>query len=177
MCGILMALVHKGEPVVALTSLPLIGHVYSATKGGPLYAHGVALPQLPKNDPEVVQISFGSILAGRRGHLSGQYRQNLLFEIGVTYPRMRVTGSVGADIALTAAGVFGGCVTFSPNIWDNMSGILLVEAAGGICTDLHGRPWKPGTAGLVCASPSVHARLMEHIDRVPRPYEGSKRYQ
>lgn len=173
LCGILLSLVHHREPVVAVTSLPLIGEFYSAQRGGPLFVDGTEAPQLPEEDPEVVQITFGSILSGRRGHLPGQYRQNLLFEIGVSYPRMRVTGSCGADLAMTAAGKFAGALTFSPNIWDNAAGILLVEAAGGVVTDLHGKPWKAGTTGLVAAAPSVHATLMKHINSVPRPYEAS----
>lgn len=173
MCGILLSLVHQRRPVVAVTSLPLLGEFYSAQAGGPLYHNDEVAPQLPTEDPEVVQITFGSILSGRRGHLPGQYRQNLLFEIGVSYPRMRVTGSCGADLAFTAAGKFAGALTFSPNIWDNAAGILLVEAAGGTVTDLHGKPWRAGTAGMVAAAPSVHSTLMKHINSVPRPYEAT----
>ena len=171
MCGILVSLIHKGEPVIGLTSLPLLGQFYSAVRGGPLHVNGEPFPPLPKDDPEVIQIGFGSILSGRRGHVPRQYRQNLLFSIGESYPRMRVTGSVGADLAFTAGGVFAGTLTFSPNLWDNAAGICLVQAAGGVVTNLDGEPWTPGTIGLVAGSPSIHSTLLARIHAVPRPFE------
>lgn len=91
----------------------------------------------------------------------------MLNEIGRSYPRMRVTGSVGIDLAFTAAGIFGGTVTFSPNLWDNCAGILMVREAGGVATDFAGNPWRPGVSGLVAGEPEVHATLLEHIRNVP----------
>ncbi|MEJ4113277.1 inositol monophosphatase family protein [Corynebacterium kroppenstedtii] len=171
MCAILVSLIHRGEPVIGMTALPMLGKFYSAVRGGPLLVNGEAVPRLPTQDPGVIQIGFGSILSGRRGRVPRQYRQNLLFSIGESYPRMRVTGSVGADLAFTASGVFAGTLTFSPNWWDNAAGICLVEAAGGVVTNLNNEPWTPGTIGLVAGSPSVHSTLLSRIHAVPRPFE------
>src|ERR1700756_646708 len=44
--GILLALVHDGEPVAGLTWLPFTDQRYTAVVGKPLYANGVAQPLL-----------------------------------------------------------------------------------------------------------------------------------
>ncbi|MGP9725048.1 inositol monophosphatase family protein [Corynebacterium sp. AOP40-9SA-29] len=166
-CCILVALVHKGEAVVAVTEMPLLGQRITARKGHGLYIDGhPARPMLPSN-PGITQISFGSILSQRRGNLPISYRQDMLNAIGRTYPRMRVTGSCGIDLAFTAAGIFGGTVTFSPNLWDNAAGLLLVREAGGVVTDFNGDPWRPGVSGLVAGEPEVHSILLDHIRSVP----------
>ncbi len=164
---ILLALVHKGETQLSVTEMPLLGRRISARRGHGLLVDGMPARPLPPSDPGVTQISFGSILSQRRGNLPISYRQDMLNEIGKSYPRMRVTGSVGIDLAFTAAGVFGGTVTFSPNLWDNAAGILAVQENGGVATDFAGNPWRPGVSGLVAGEPEVHATLLQHIQAVP----------
>lgn len=164
---ILLSLVHKGETQLSITEMPMLGRRISARKGHGLFVDGLPARPLPPSDPGVTQISFGSILSQRRGNLPISYRQDMLNEIGKSYPRMRVTGSVGIDLAFTAAGVFGGTVTFSPNLWDNAAGILAVEENGGVATDFAGNPWRPGVSGLVAGEPEVHATLLQHIQSVP----------
>lgn len=164
---ILVSLMHKGEALLSVTEMPLLGRRISARKGHGLLVDGMPARPLPPSDPGVTQISFGSILSQRRGNLPISYRQDMLNEIGKSYPRMRVTGSVGIDLAFTAAGVFGGTVTFSPNLWDNAAGILAVQENGGVATDFAGNPWKPGVSGLVAGEPEVHATLLAHIQSVP----------
>lgn len=166
-CCILVSLVHKEEVQLSVTEMPLLGRRITARKGHGLYVDGHPARPMPPSDAGVTQISFGSILSQRRGNLPISYRQDMLNEIGKSYPRMRVTGSVGIDLAFTAAGVFGGTVTFSPNLWDNAAGILAVQANGGIATDFAGNPWRPGVSGLVAGEPDVHATLIEHIQNVP----------
>lgn len=164
---ILVSLVHKGQTLLSVTEMPLIGRRITARQGHGLYVDGMTARPMPHSDPGVTQISFGSILSQRRGNLPISYRQDMLNEIGKSYPRMRVTGSVGIDLAFTAAGVFGGTVTFSPNLWDNSAGILAIQENGGIATDFAGNPWRPGVSGLVAGEPEVHATLLQHIQAVP----------
>ncbi|KAB1502536.1 inositol monophosphatase [Corynebacterium sp. 320] len=164
---ILVSLVHRGQTLLSVTEMPLLGKRITARQGHGVSVDGMPARPMPHSDPGVTQISFGSILSQRRGNLPISYRQDMLNEIGKSYPRMRVTGSVGIDLAFTAAGVFGGTVTFSPNLWDNAAGILAVEENGGIATDFAGNPWRPGVSGLVAGEPEVHSTLLQHIQAVP----------
>jgi myo-inositol-1(or 4)-monophosphatase len=44
--------------------------------------------------------------------------------------------------------------------WDIAPLIPIVEGAGGILTDWHGQPWRPGGNVLAAGDPSVHAEAL-----------------
>lgn len=69
----------------------------------------------------------------------------------------------GADMALVAGGALAGAVSYGRHPWDHAAGVVLVRAAGGVATDVHGRPWDVSTPSLVAAAPSVHDELMSVI--------------
>ena len=57
-------------------------------------------------------------------------------------------------------------MTFSPNLWDNCAGILMIRENGGEVTDFAGNRWVPGVSGIVAGEPEVHANLLRHIQSV-----------
>ena len=57
------------------------------------------------------------------------------------------------DLAFTAAGTYHGAITFGRHAWDNAAGAALVRAAGGIVTDVAGKPWTVTSPSLVAAAP------------------------
>lgn len=163
MCAILVSLVHKGEPIVALASMPLLGRRVTATLGGGTRFNGREVHMDPKSG-RPVSIAFGSVIARHDGTFPRDWRQLLLSAVGDRYPTIRISGSVGVDLATTAAGSFGGTVTFSPHVWDNAAGVLLIREAGGVVTDLTGEPWRVGSVGVLAGTEEVHAGLL-HIIR------------
>ncbi len=54
---------------------------------------------------------------------------------------VRRTGSAALNLCHVAAGRFDAFWALSTKAWDVAAGVLLVEEAGGIVTDLHGRPF------------------------------------
>ena len=109
-----------------------------------------------------------SVESGHSAHgISARIAQSL----GITQPPVRMDsqakyGTVacgGAEAYLripTKAGYF-------EKLWDHAGGVLLVQEAGGVVTDLAGQPlnWTlgrelSGNRGVVVATPDVHARLL-----------------
>jgi len=80
--------------------------------------------------------------------------------------RPRITGSVGIDLAYTAAGIFGGAVSFSPNIWDNAAGIFLCQAAGATVTDLYGNPWDHTSRGAIVGTARAHETILTTLTTI-----------
>ena len=167
MCAILVSLLHKGEPIVALASMPLLGRRVTATLGGGTRVNGREVHMDPKSG-RPVSIAFGSVIARRDGTVPRGWRQALLSAVGDRYPTIRISGSVGVDLAATAAGSFGGTVTFSPHVWDNAAGVLLIREDGGVVTDLAGEEWHDGSVGVLAGTEEVHAGLL-HIVRGLQP--------
>ncbi|RNE49760.1 inositol monophosphatase [Corynebacterium alimapuense] len=166
MCSILIALLVEDQPVVALTSIPLFNRRLTAYTGSPVMVNGQPVPPLAEVDPLNAQIGFSSIASQVRSTFPSLLRQGLLAELSATYLRPRITGSVGIDLAFTAQGIFGGAVSFSPHVWDNAAGVMLMRAAGGVVTDTEGNEWTPASIGVVAGTPRAHEAIMSTMDRI-----------
>ena len=164
MSGMLLALVDGGEPVLGLTWLPLLGQRYAAAVGGPVFLDGQPLPPLASGRLSDAMIGFGAFNLDSHGRIPGRFRFDLLGALSRLSGRMRMHGSTGADLALTAAGVLGGAVVFGHHPWDNAAGVALVRAAGGVVTDLGGEPWTITSGSVLAAAPGVHEQLLTLID-------------
>jgi myo-inositol-1(or 4)-monophosphatase len=160
LCGMLLALVQDGEPIVGLSWLPLLGLRYGATATGPVYSDGNPLPSLARGRLATAMIGYGTLDAAR-GPVTRAARFGLLDALAGRSARLRMLGSTGVDLALTAAGVLGGAVAFSYLPWDNAAGVVLVRAAGGVVTDVAGKPWTLESDSVLAAAPGIHEELLD----------------
>lgn len=165
LCAILVSLVVEDKPIVGLTSMPMLGKRLTACEGSPLLVNGQPQPPLQEKSHLVAHVGFSSMATPRNAEFPSLLRRELLSELTDSYLRPRITGSVGVDLAFSAQGIFGACVSFSPHIWDNSAGIMLVRAAGGVVTDTDGNEWKPGK-GVVAGTRKSHDVLLSTIKRV-----------
>ncbi|MCQ9342337.1 inositol monophosphatase family protein [Corynebacterium sp. 153RC1] len=170
MSAILISLLVDSTPVLGITSVPMARQRFGAFDGSPLFFNGQAQPPLEDRPIIAAHVGFSSISSPRESRFSSQLRQGWLAEISKTYLRPRITGSVGVDLAYTAAGIFDGAVSLSPFVWDNAAGVVLVRAAGGVVTDLAGNPWVPGAEGVVVGSPRAHEALMSTMEKFRFPH-------
>lgn len=171
LCGTLLALVHEGEPVAGLTWLPLLGQRYTAVGDGPLHCNGTPLPRLAPARLAGTTTSVGSLTRGGGGRYPGGFRLRALGELSDACQRVRVVGSTGLELAWTAAGVLGGSLTFGHHPWDNAAGVALVRAAGGVVTDLAGRPWDLASPSVLAAAPGVHEEMLALLDAIGDPLQ------
>jgi len=80
--------------------------------------------------------------------------------------RIRPTGSIAYKLALVAAGQADATISLAPkHEWDIAAGVALVEAGGGVVTDLDGDEIKfnqpiPWVNGLVAAGQRLHRQLL-----------------
>ncbi|MFC8181099.1 inositol monophosphatase family protein [Rhodococcus sp. NPDC057297] len=167
--GTLLALLHDGVPVLGLTWLPLVGHRFTAAAGGQVHLNGEALPRLDSRALSDSMIGFGAFNIASRGRTPGLYRVRILEELSKVSSRLRMHGATGVDLAYTASGVLGGCVVFGHRAWDNAAGALLVQAAGGVVTDLAGEPWTVDSTSVLAASPGAHDELLKVITDLGDP--------
>lgn len=163
MSSILLSLMVDGQPVLGLSSLPMTNQRFGAFEGSPLFINGQPQPPLAERPSVAAHVGFSSVSSPANSGISSLLRQGLLAELTRTYLRPRITGSVGVDLAYTAAGIFGGAVSFSPFVWDNAAGVLLVRAAGGVVTDLHGEPWTPKSTGCVVGTERAHETILKTL--------------
>jgi myo-inositol-1(or 4)-monophosphatase len=161
MAAILLGLLHNGEPVAGLTWLPFTDERYTAVAGGPLTKNGVPQPSLDRTDLSDALVGVGSFSADSRGRFPGRYRVALLENLSRVSSRLRMHGSTGIDLVYVADGILGGAISFGGHVWDHAAGVALVQAAGGVVTDLAGEPWTPESRSTLAAAPGAHGEILK----------------
>ena len=91
-----------------------------------------------------------------------------LREFAAIFPRCRAirrAGSAALDLCWTAQGIFDGFWEHRLSPWDIVAGALIVEEAGGVCSDFDGRRGFLESGNIVGAGASIHADLLREIQR------------
>ncbi|MEO5799324.1 MAG: inositol monophosphatase family protein [Gemmatimonadales bacterium] len=76
---------------------------------------------------------------------------------------VRRAGSAALDLTDVALGRFDAFWELVLAPWDTAAGIILVREAGGVVTDLGGRPAGVGHGGIVAGNPRMHEWLMGEL--------------
>jgi myo-inositol-1(or 4)-monophosphatase len=77
---------------------------------------------------------------------------------------VRRLGSAALDLGYVAAGRLDGFWELQLNAWDIAAGMLLVEEAGGVVTDMAGKPIElVPPYSIVASTPALHPQMMEII--------------
>lgn len=169
--AILLGLLAAGTPVVGLIWLPFTAQRYTAMVGGPVKCNGRALDKLETAALSDSVVAIGTFNIESRGRYPGRYRAAILENLSRECSRLRMHGSTGIDFAYVAAGILGGAISFGHHIWDHAAGVALVRAAGGVVTELSGRPWTVNSPSALAAAPGVHEQMLEIIRSVGDPKE------
>ena len=163
MAAILLGLLHDGDPVVGLTWVPFTGERYTAVAGGPLMKNGAPQPSLHATDLADTLVGVGSFSADSRGRFPGRYRLAVLENVSRATSRLRMHGSTGLDLVYVADGILSCAISFGGHVWDHAAGVALVQAAGGIVSDLAGKPWTPDSRSVLAAAPGAYDQILEIV--------------
>ncbi|GED98223.1 inositol monophosphatase family protein [Gordonia crocea] len=166
MTGMLVGLCADGEPVLGLTWLPLLDLRYVGHLDGGVRCNGRLLDPLGPVPLRESVIGFGAFNERSRGHYPGRRRIEVLSALSGRASRLRMSGSIGVDLAFTAAGTYSGAISFGRHAWDNVAGAALVRAAGGVVTDVAGKPYRASSPSIVAAARGVHGELIDLINTV-----------
>ena len=91
-----------------------------------------------------------------------QYLGQMRRVIGST-SGIRRAGSAALDLAWTASGAFDAFWELELAPWDIAAGLVLVRAAGGVVTDLTGRPIGAEQTAVVAGNPWMHEWLLDQV--------------
>jgi myo-inositol-1(or 4)-monophosphatase len=169
MAAILLALLHDGDAMAGLTWLPFTDERYTAVAGGPLIKNGEPQPSLATTELADSLVAVGTFSADSRGRFPGRYRLAVLENLSRVSSRLRMHGSTGIDLVYVADGILGAAISFGGHVWDHAAGVAQVRSAGGIVTDLAGKPWTPASRSVLAAAPGAHGEVLEILRTVGEP--------
>ncbi|CAL9544678.1 Fructose-1,6-bisphosphatase_inositol-1-monophosphatase [Streptomyces sp. enrichment culture] len=154
-----VSLVRDGRPVLAVVHFPVLDETFTATEGGGAFLNGVRLRVSAKT-------SLDGALAGtgqaKPGHDPEPARRTgaAFAAMSASALHVRVSVPVTQQLAQVAAGRMDLHWQFD-NVRSHVAGVLLVQEAGGVVTDLDGKPWEAASENYLAAAPGLHAAALE----------------
>jgi myo-inositol-1(or 4)-monophosphatase len=153
------------ELICGVVYNPVSGDLFTAAKGKGSYLGTERLRGTPKQNFSDAVVATG---------FPRRYADELtpyLKEFAAIYPDCRAVrraGSAALDLCWTAQGIFDAFWEHRLSPWDIAAGVLMVEEAGGVCTDFNGERRFLESGNIVGASPPIHRALLEHIQAARR---------
>jgi len=126
---------NKGKPVLAVIHDPIRNETFEAQNGNGAFLNRSRLRVSSRTDPALALFATG--LAPYRRELLGLYMQRMQACMPVA-EGYRQGGSAALDLAYVACGRLDAYWEQGLAPWDVAAGIILVQEAGGMATDLQG---------------------------------------
>jgi inositol-phosphate phosphatase/L-galactose 1-phosphate phosphatase/histidinol-phosphatase len=151
----LIALLHRGVPVLGIIDQPVTGDRWIGVKGLPTTLNGQPIRTRPC--PDIA-------LATQAATMPFSHKEFRLTEAASRY---MVWGGDAYAFGLLAAGFIDLMVEAGLQPYDWAALVAVIEGAGGIITDWEGQPLRLGTSGNVAAAgdPVLHVKVLEMIGR------------
>ncbi len=178
-----IGVLHRRAPVAAAIYTPAGPSgpaIFHARRGGGAFCDDLPIAVRSNERPEPATV------IAVPGGWPWRFRLDPPLRQGPGEPR--VLGSIAAEFALTASGRFQWALFGGPKIWDAAAGVLLVQEAGGVVLQRHGKRWAaferfelPGRpwfarrvetplarlarwrAPLLCANPALAEFVTSHL--------------
>ena len=158
-----IALRHKGRLEQAVVYDPLLQDLYTASRGA-----GAQLNERRIRVTRQAQLE-GALLGTGFPFKAQQHLDAYLGMFRALFPQtagIRRAGSASLDLAYVASGRLDGFWEIGLNIWDMAAGVLLIQEAGGLCSDFVGGHDYLQHGHIVAANP----KLFQHILKAIRPH-------
>jgi fructose-1,6-bisphosphatase/inositol monophosphatase family enzyme len=158
-----LALCRDGEPVLGLTTQPLLDWEIAAVagRGCTLNGQAVRVSKVAELGRAIASIDLG-VEEGR-----GELQLALATRLWPKVEAIRVGGSAALGFAYVATGAWDLYVHTTLSPWDVAAGMVLVREAGGIVSDASGGPISLRSTGAVAGTPGVHAAFREFAGAWP----------
>ncbi len=166
--AISLGLWEAGEPRLAVVYNPILDELFWAERGAGAW---LGEERLHVSEDTVLQnalIATGFPYA--KVDRGPEYRW-VVEAFSTLLPQIqdfRRLGAAACDLAYLARGIFAGFYEIDLKPWDVAAGILLVQEAGGVVSNLEGHPYRFGDKGIVAGTPAIHSRLLEALPRLRR---------
>ncbi len=139
--GVSIARLVNGSPSLGVLYFPLLGELFTASKGGGAYLNGSQLKVKPPTPDQPT--SFFSCCS----------RGNQFYEVQIGY-KTRILGSAAYGLATVARGSAILAFEVTPKVWDFSASWLITQEAGGIIAPYEGEHPFPLIPGVDYASKS-----------------------
>jgi myo-inositol-1(or 4)-monophosphatase len=132
--NVTLALERSGELIVGVIADPTRDEIFTAERGAGAFLNGqkIRVSQVKRIEDALAATGFPN----RRRHQN--VNVHFFYQLAMMSHGVRRPGAAALDLAYVACGRLDLFWEFNLHPWDIAAGILLIQEAGGICTDMHG---------------------------------------
>lgn len=155
LCGLTIALMHKGQAVLGVLRFPRLREEYWALSGKGAYFNEKRIElggDKTLGRPEDNIICHGALPSPEASVTQAELARSFLSTQSI--------GSAALALAWAARGVYGGCLFRSNNAWDMQAGVLLIREAGGEAWDWRGESHNVGSKTMLAGSSQSVAEVL-----------------
>jgi len=163
-----LALEQAGQMIAGVVFDPLRQEMFAAERGSGAYLNNrrIQVSKVSRLEDCLVATGFPS----RKRHLN--INVHFYHQLAMATHGVRRGGSAALDLAYVSCGRLDAFWEFGLNPWDMAAGTLLIEEAGGRCSDMQAGAAKLGGAHLLADNGLVHAQMLEIFSEI---FSGSYR--
>lgn len=155
-----IAALLDGEPAVGVVRHAALDETYTAVRGRGAWLNGKPMRVSQITEPARSLIATGFPFGGKRDVL--RYSRQFV-PVAAATAGLRRAGAAALDLAGVAAGRYEAFWELQLSPWDIAAGMLMIEEAGGVVTDMRGRRATVESSPLVAGSPTMHAWLIDTL--------------
>jgi len=163
-----IALREKGVLKVAVIFDPVKDELFTAVKG-----EGALLNDRRIRVSKTEHMAYSLLATGfpykdmRNLNLWSECFQSLLPETS----GVRRAGSAALDLAWVAAGRYDGFWEFELNAWDIAAGVLLVQEAGGMVSEVDGGRDHMQSGNIMAANSAIYRKMLRKLSPIVQKYK------
>jgi myo-inositol-1(or 4)-monophosphatase len=154
--NVTLALEHKGDLIAGVVFDPTRQEVFAAERGGGAHLNNrrIRVSRVARLEDSLVVTGFPS----RKRHQNVNI--HFYYQLAMMTHGVRRTGSAAIDLAYVACGRLDGFWEFALNPWDVAAGVLLIQEAGGTCSDMHGAPVDVRGPHILADNTAIHQPMV-----------------
>ena len=141
---------------------PIHNDLFTAEKGQGALLNGRKLAVSSRHTLEESMVAMGN---PRLAIKSNPAAAALFAAVTQCDATTRYFGAAALDLAYLAAGRIDACWHHTIQPWDIAAGILLVQEAGGLVTDLSGKPATACSSGILGSNRHLHLPMQKLLAR------------
>lgn len=167
--NVTLALERAGELIAGVVFDPTRNEMFTAELGSGAWLNGnrIRVSGAKRLEDTLVATGFPS----RKRHQN--INVHFYYQLAMLTHGVRRAGSAAIDLAYVASGRLDAFWEFGLNPWDMAAGILLVQEAGGACSDMKGDKVSLRGRHLLTDNGSIHEALVDLFGEI---FEGRFRY-
>lgn len=155
-----IALEIGGEIRLGVVFNPMLGEMFVAEKGRGAFLNGRRI-----SVSKVDNLEASLLATGFPYNIRTAKNNNIKYfnHMAVSCQAVRRPGSAALDMAYVAAGRFDGFWELQLMPWDVAAGLLLIQEAGGVTTELSGRPHQLSSPDIAASNGIIHQEMLMQL--------------